>query len=184
MTAPPAHYSHPQRYSADEVLGWPDDNLPHEVIEGALYVSPHANVDHQMLIRRLIQVIDPALPDGWEAVGPINLRLDADTLLVPDLAVLATVPWGQVAAAPAHVRLVVEVVSPGSTRIDRMVKPGLYTDAGLNVWVFDDLRNPGGPLLRTYRPGHPNPTTYPAGSTVPGAELVLPVNLDLAGLLR
>lgn len=179
----PAHYSHPGRYTPAEVLAWPEDGIPHEVIEGALYVSPHANMAHQLLVRRLTQALETALPATWEVLGPINLQLDASTLLVPDLAVLSTVRRDSLAAEPQDAELVVEVVSPGSTRIDRVTKPALYTEAGLHVWVFDRIRDPAGPLLRVHRPGFADPVIHPAGSTVVFAE-PFPVTLDLGGLLR
>jgi len=189
MTAPARHYGHPgyEPYTADEVLGWPEDGIRHEVFDGGLHVSPHANLDHQMLLERLRTALHPALPDDWAMLGPINLRMGADTLLVPDLVVLSRVARGAVAADPADTRLVVEVVSPGSRRMDRLIKPALYAEAGItHFWLIDDLDAATGPSLRVFRLP-PGATAYPFAAAQTGTVTVtepFPVTLDLAGLLR
>jgi Uma2 family endonuclease len=187
VTAPPAYYSHNYPYTADEVLGWPEDGIRHEVIDGSLIVSPHANMRHQILLQRLNRALDRALPAGWEIVAPVNLRLGADKLVVPDLVVVSHVDLQALAAIPDDVRLIVEVVSPGNRRTDRMTKPGLYAEAGItHFWLFDDLTDEDGPSLHLFQ----LPTgasSYPLAAPQTGTVTItepFPVTIDLLGLLR
>lgn len=134
MAMPWHAYDHPQPYTTAEVLSWPDDNTSHELIDGTLFVSPHAAVRHQRALERLRDVLRPTLPDGWDLMGPVNLRISDVTLMEPDLVVLDRVDMDALAVEPADVRLVVEVVSPSSRRIDRLVKPAIYAEAGIGAY--------------------------------------------------
>lgn len=142
--AVPAHaQGHPQPYRAEEVLSWPDDNVFHELIDGTLVVSPHATLRHQLVLERLRRVVWPALPQGWQLAGPANLRVSESTLLAPDLLVLSGGgDLDALAAEPAQVQLVVEVVSPSSRRLDRLVKPAVYAEAGIGAYWRIEL-DPG-----------------------------------------
>lgn len=135
MSAEPVHaFGHPRPYTSDEVLSWPDDNTPHELIDGTLFVSPHASVRHQLALERLREVLRPWLPPGWLMIGPVNLRVSDSTLLVPDLVVVDRVDQDALAAEPGDVRLVVEVVSPSSRKLDRLLKPAVYAEAGIGAY--------------------------------------------------
>lgn len=135
MSAEPGHaFGHPRPYTSDEVLSWPDDNTPHELIDGTLFVSPHASVRHQLALEVLREVLRPALPPGWRMIGPVNLRVSESTLLVPDLVVVDRVDLSALAAEPGDVRLAVEVVSPSSRKLDRLLKPAVYAEAGVGAY--------------------------------------------------
>lgn len=188
MTAPAYHgQPHPQPYTADEVLSWPEDGIRHEVFDGSLYVSPHASMNHQLLLSRLIRALDPALPAGWEILAPANLRLSPARLVVPDLLVLSHVDRRAVAADPADVRLIVEVVSSGNASIDRMVKPSLYAEAGIeHFWLFDDLAAADGPSVRMFRLPLRHRAAYPFAAEQRGVVVVadpFQATIDLGGLL-
>lgn len=189
MTVMPAPQHHQEPYTADEVLSWPADGIRHEVFDGNLHVSPYANIDHEVLLSNLRKQLGPLLPPGWLMVGPVNLRIDAATLMVPDLVLLdRRPPRGALAAEPARVRLVVEVVSPSSRTMDRTVKPAKYAAAGIeHFWLFDNLDKPGGPVLREHQLMAGG--IYDAGATWRAgrrAEILVPVeaSFDPADLLR
>jgi Uma2 family endonuclease len=152
--ATPAMQPHPLPYTADEVLAWPEDQLlgqRHELIDGSLLVSPFAAVNHQIVCSELMAVIRPALPAGWRVLGPVNLRVSDSTLLEPDLVVVDSLPRGALAFTPDAVRVAVEVVSPSTRHTDRVTKPAIYAEAGIeHYWLVDDLDRPDGPTVKVF----------------------------------
>jgi len=81
-------------------------------------------------------------PGGWLILDEPELHLGAD-VLVPDIAAwrrerLPSVPDAPfITQAPAWV---CEVLSPGTTRVDRMLKLPIYAREGVaHVWLVDPL---------------------------------------------
>ena len=139
-------------------LSWPDhlltleewDELPadehgrSELVDGVLVVTPSAAPAHQRVIKRLSRQLDAGLEvHGWETT------LDVDVLLVaafpplvrrPDLVVtrVDVLDAGLKRFTAADVMLAIEVVSPGSVRVDRMHKLAEYAEAGIpHYWIVD-----------------------------------------------
>lgn len=114
-----------------------DDAHRYELAEGNLIIRPPADAQHAVLITRLL-VWFVANGDGTDRV------LDAPGLQIveksggrsPDVLVLRKpAPPGTVWIKPEDVLLAVEVVSPGSRELDRVIKPGEYARAGVgNFW--------------------------------------------------
>jgi Uma2 family endonuclease len=76
---------------------------------------------------------DRQAPPEWEAVYEVAFRVRADGR-VPDLAVVRAdvdVRPGHAAYAPTDFGLLVEIVSPTSTGMDRVLKPAEYAAAGV-----------------------------------------------------
>ncbi len=136
MGMPARHY-----WTAAEVLALPDDGNKYEVVHGELLVSPSPRPLHQRVLLRLIRRLGDYL--DREAVGEQfpggDLSWGSDSMVVPDLFVVdptesGAVHWNQVKT----LRLVIEILSPSTTRHDRFTKRRLYQEVGIPLyWLVD-----------------------------------------------
>jgi len=123
----------PGPWTFDDLADLPEDGRRYEVVDGALLVSPAPSDFHQAVARRLFRQLDQQAPAEWESVYEVAFRVRTDGR-IPDLAVIrAGVPVRPrlPAYAPADFGLLVEVVSPTSTGMDRVLKPAEYAAAGV-----------------------------------------------------
>jgi len=75
------------------------------------------------------------------------VRVGRDRILVPDIVVV-TKPLSEVKVFDASdVLLALEIVSPGSVAADRAIKPPLYAQAGIPLYVRVEQ---GGPVAHTF----------------------------------
>ena len=128
----------------EDYLRLPEDGQRYEIIQGVLYVSPAPTFDHQFALGRLFRLLDRHAGDhnlGLVLVAPFDIRLfpGADSVQ-PDLMFFR--PGNTPAAGAANFQgvpdLIVEVVSPGSTRLDQFIKFGAYENAGVpEYWLVD-----------------------------------------------
>jgi Uma2 family endonuclease len=135
---------HPPRYTWDysDYARFPDDGNRYEVIDGEVLVTPAPSTDHQHIALNLASALR-----AYVEREPIGVVLpDVDLLFVtgqflrPDLVVVpnssrAGITRRGVEMPPA---LVVEILSPTSSSIDRVKKPRRYGDFGVpEYWVVD-----------------------------------------------
>jgi Uma2 family endonuclease len=129
-----------------------DTSRRFELVEGVLSVAPRPSPRHQRLAGLLARAVDDSLPTEWCAVTEIEVVLEGGatpTVRVPDVVVLHSAAVdGRPRVVPADVLAVVEVLSPGSHRTDRVTKLAEYAEAGIARYaILDD----GPPLtLTTY----------------------------------
>jgi Uma2 family endonuclease len=160
----------------------PDDGLRYEIIDGTLIVSPSPVPVHQRAIVRLTVLLVAACPGDHEVfVAPLDWQPDRRTSLEPDLLVVRRDRSGDknITQTPT---LVVEVLSPGSARIDRMIKYSRYAEGGIGQYWIVDPRVPsiqvfnlvdGTYVLLAEAAGEePCPITGPLPVTVIPADLV------------
>lgn len=76
----------------------------------------------------------------WEGVG---IELPDDQLLIPDLTIADSgcPNTDGLLLNPVDVLLVAEIVSKGSTKKDRILKPELYAEAGIPYYWRIELEN-------------------------------------------
>lgn len=119
----------------------PDDEVwpRHELIDGGLHVTPHADAQHQAVVMRLIRALDRALLPGHQLYSPLNVVRGQDTLLIPDLVVTNRDLGSVLGAAPEDCVLVVEVLSPSTRRYDLSAKRSLFREWGVSAWFVDPL---------------------------------------------
>lgn len=120
-------------WTADELLGLPDDGRRYEVVDGQLVVSPRQTITHERIAMRLAVQLGQQVPPGVEAVHELGLGLGTDVRF-PDAGLVRTPgrsPASQVGNDPVAVLLAVEVVSRSSRKTDRMFKPAGYAAAGV-----------------------------------------------------
>lgn len=173
---------HPGPWTEEEFLALPEDRRI-ELLDGGLLVSPNARRGHQRLSSQLWATLGAAAPAGIEVLEAINVRIGPGRILIPDLAVVTDPGADDLVADASAVVLVVEIVSPGSVRTDRAVKPQLYAAAGIPVYLRIEFGadGPSGVLLELAGAGYRE-----VARRQPGEPLVLtrpfPVELDLAAL--
>ena len=167
-----------RRYTVDEVLAFPSDGNRYELVGGALLVTPAPRRVHQRIVGRLHHTLFSYLQDFREMaevlMSPADITWGSDDDLVqPDLFVVAldqvdgsTDRWDSI----RMLLLAVEVISPSSTRYDRVTKRRLYQRRGVaTYWVVD----PDARLVEVWRPEDERPeivTDVLRWRVAPGAE--------------
>jgi len=133
----------------------PDDRNRYETIGGELFVTPAPSLRHQAVLARLHLAIGPyveryRLGNLWFA--PLDVVYGPMTLVESDLLFVSAtrrhvLTEQEVTAAPD---LVVEVLSPSTTRTDRGRKRALYQETGVReYWIVDTEQN----RVEIWRPG-------------------------------
>ena len=132
------------RLTYDDFLLFPDDGRRHELIDGEHYVTPSPNTRHQRLVGRLFLVLanhveqHPAC--GEVFVAPFDIVFTHFDVVEPDVLFVAgdqsdIVTEKHVRGAPA---LVVEILSPGTRRVDEKIKYRLFERTGVReYWLVD-----------------------------------------------
>ncbi|XKK63480.1 Uma2 family endonuclease [Streptomyces sp. ARC32] len=180
---------HTGPWTVADVLDLPEDRTTrYELLGESLVMSPAPGVRHQRASFRLHVALDAAaraVGVPVEILEGVNVVLPSG-LVVPDLVVADA---GATAADPVTVdidavQLVVELVSPGNSTMDRKVKPMLYAEAAIpHFWrlEFDPA-----PMLVIYElqgGRYLEQTTALAGATT-HLDAPFPIAIDPAGLSR
>lgn len=145
LTLPPTHLLTVREYAQ---LG-EDTQARTELQEGSLVMSPGPSPNHMAVIAHLLLQLVPQLPAEFEALPDLDIDLDLvpddqpGSSRRPDLIIVqrsarrrVDVEGGLIKAA--EVATVIEIVSPGSRRIDNIVKRAEYADAGIpHYWIVD-----------------------------------------------
>ena len=135
-------------WTVDLLQTLPDDGLRYEIIDGTLIVSPSPVPRHQRAILRLALLLTAACPPDHEVfIAPLDWQPDRRTSLGPDLLVVRKDRIGETNITQTPT-LVVEVLSPGTARIDRRLKFSRYAEGGIEqYWIID----PRAPSVEIYR---------------------------------
>ncbi len=129
----------------NDYLRLPDDGQRYEIIHGVLYVSPAPRLIHQFVVSSLIHLLRAFVLEGRLGIvltAPIDVLLPGVANPVqPDVLFLRSDNLPNVEEAKNFEGvpdLVVEVLSPGTSRVDRKVKLRAYEEAGvLEYWIVD-----------------------------------------------
>ena len=183
---------HPGPWTVADVEALPDvgDHARYELLSpGVLTVSPAPGTAHQRASRLLANLLEDAAHRAVadvEVLEAVNVEIPGERLTTPDIAVVdgRVADTDPVRYASSAVRLVVEIVSPGSRATDRAIKPELYADAGIPACWRLELEP--GPQLVTYTLDGDH---YAAAATLQAGQLgelpvPFPVRLDPADLTR
>lgn len=131
------------RWTIARVRALPDDGQRYEVIDGELYVSPAPTWEHQAAVQELLIQLRTYLAGtaiGRVVLSPADVEFRDDRMVEPDLFVVPLIngraprDWQEA----GRLLLAVEVLSPGTARLDRVVKRALYQQEGVpEYWIVD-----------------------------------------------
>ena len=159
-------------------------------------MSPRPVPDHKLCLRRISRSVEDQLPAGLEVLPEVDvdLQLVLDdrpaTVRAPDLVVVPRVALERVRREgglhrAAEVVLALEIISPGSRRVDTVLKRSEYADAGIPHYWIVDLGEPGDRIMLTahhlageFGYAGPGPVTDVFAATEP-----FPVRIDLDALV-
>lgn len=127
-------------WTVDDVLALDEDggHTRHELIDGQLIVSPAPGYPHQRASRRLAALLDQAAVacgatvEVFEAVNVVT----PSGLVIPDIAIVHAdaARDAELSLPAAAMAAVIEIVSPTTRRIDRLVKPSVYAEADIPAY--------------------------------------------------
>ena len=136
----------------------PEDGKRYEVVHGELLVTPSPRAPHQLVLGRLHAWIRTYLegqgrPDTV-VFSPADISWADDTLVQPDLFVVPPEQLSDDWTTFKTLLLAVEVISPSSTRADRVLKRRLYQEQGVRTYCIVDI---DAGLVEVWRPGDERP---------------------------
>jgi Uma2 family endonuclease len=134
----------PGPYTLSDLEAMPEDGQQYELIDGSLHVTPAPTPLHQLASARLCALFAAQAPGGLDAVFGVDLACGPGNVLQPDAAIVPTkaiFEGGRVIPAE-DVLLVAEIVSPSSARMDRVLKPTMYAEAGIPDYLLVELDVP------------------------------------------
>ncbi len=128
------------RMTAKAFFELPETNIPTELIDGELIVSPAPIPDHQSASIELIFLLKGLIPNGKLFHAPIDVYLDESNIVQPDILWVAQdsqcfIGDKRLEGAPD---LVIEILSPSTARRDKNKKFLLYEKYGAReYWLVD-----------------------------------------------
>lgn len=131
------------RWTAAAVRALPDDGNRYELIGPELLVTPAPRTSHQRAVFELAVRLRGYLDVqqvGEVLVSPADIELEPDTIVQPDVFVLAASAGEPIREWPDVKRLLLacEVLSPNTARYDRVVKRRFFARTNVDeYWVLD-----------------------------------------------
>lgn len=131
----------------EDYLELPNDGNRYEILEGVLHVTPSPTVRHQRVSRNLQRIIDAfvfqnKLGEVFDA--PLDVIFSNISIAQPDLIYISNVrkeviAEKNIAGAPD---LAVEILSPTTSRTDKITKAQVYARYGVTYyWLVDPEEN-------------------------------------------
>jgi Uma2 family endonuclease len=133
----------PRRYTYDELVSeLPESNLPCELWDGEVIMSPAPSFYHQEVVNRLFHHLYQWVTQhklGKVVTGPIDMVLSPHRVIQPDVVFISKDRLGIISnAIHGPVDLAVEVISLGHRQRDRIEKRDLYEQYGVKeYWLID-----------------------------------------------
>jgi len=127
----------------EEFRTLPGDGKRYELIHGYVHFLPTPSTRHQMILGNVAASLGNYVDDarlGMVLFAPLDVRLDADTAVQPDLMFISQrraeiIQENFIAGAPD---LAVEILLSNTAAHDRATKLPLYGEAGVpEVWLID-----------------------------------------------
>ncbi|MGI5822460.1 MAG: Uma2 family endonuclease [Dethiobacteria bacterium] len=148
----PAPYQGEKKLTYSDYAKIPEEpGFQHEVIDGILVRDPSPSFQHQRVSRRLQRILEDYFhktdPRGEVFDAPLDLNLDVHTVVQPDLMYLPGSRPARNDPVDSVPELIVEVLSPSSSRKDRVLKLNHYQSSGVtHYWILD----PEGAFIEAY----------------------------------
>lgn len=175
--------------SLEEWIALPEDNSRnYELQEGVLVANPKSHALHQWVAARLMMELYHQIPPEWGVVGSVEVITDPEfpaSVRVPDVVIFRA---GLVDADLPHftaeqVRVVAEVVAPGTRMVDTVVKSIEYARAGIPFYWVIDLGDPLS-LVAYHLAEDGRYRAAPAATRIFETSEPFSLKVDLAGLIE
>lgn len=121
----------------------PTDRNRYEILEGELTVTPAPSTKHQTASGNLFVLLAHYIKErglGKLFHAPIDLILESTSVLQPDLLFVTKARQHIITerAIEGVPDLVIEILSPGTSRTDRVTKAQIYARYGVpHYWIVD-----------------------------------------------
>ncbi len=130
------------KFTHADLLVMPNDGKRREIIDGDLYVTPSPRFSHQNIVLKLAVALENYLeahPLGKLAIAPLDVIFGEHDVTEPDIIFVLNehrkILQDWVRGAPD---LVVEILSPTTSSIDRGPKLRAYAKYGVaEYWIVD-----------------------------------------------
>jgi Uma2 family endonuclease len=173
-------------WTTDDLDALPEDAIRRELVDGVLLVTPSPVHSHQNAVGALFSILEGGCPPDLKVCVDAEMRISHKKSLIPDLMVVTREAASRVPARfePQEVVLAVEIVSPTSISIDRVLKPALYAGVGIaSYWRIEptedfrlhayelsgdgDVYAEAGSFDRAVKVGRPWPLEFDLGAIKP-----------------
>jgi Uma2 family endonuclease len=128
----------------DDYVTFPDsDGIRKEIIEGELFMSPAPAIKHQLILKRLSQLLDQFVQRkglGEVLIAPCDVIFSNINILQPDILYISNKNFQiltelNIKGAPD---LIIEILSPSTIENDRIYKKLVYEKFGVKeYWIVD-----------------------------------------------
>jgi Uma2 family endonuclease len=155
-------------FTVDDLDEMPDDGRRYELVDGVLLVSPAPRWEHQLCGTRLARFLDEACPSNYAVLLPVDVRRGDRTSVQPDVSVVRAADLVRGERFDAVPAMAVEIVSPSSVGMDRLLKRDVYARLGVAHYWIVDLEEPSVTILDLVADG----AVYRERTVVRGEELL------------
>ena len=131
-------------WTYQDYLMLPDDGKRYEIIKGVLYMVNAPSFQHQFITSTLTRLLGNFVTEnelGLVLTAPFEVHLTEDTRPVqPDVLFIRSENWPDTESSffEGVPDLIVEVLSPSSTRTDRIAKFTIYEQAKVSeYWIVN-----------------------------------------------
>ena len=127
----------------EDYLNFPSDGKRHEIIDGEHHMTPAPQTRHQMVSRNIERILANYTEEndwGQMFYAPVDVILSDTTIVQPDLLFIRKdqehiIKKNFIEGAPD---LIIEIISPGTERVDRLTKMKHYALFGVGeYWIID-----------------------------------------------
>jgi Uma2 family endonuclease len=121
----------------------PNDGKRYEILEGELAVTPAPSTKHQIASANIFKLVTRHIDDkglGTLLYAPVDLILESNSVLQPDLLFVSKARQNIITdrAVEGAPDLVIEILSPTTSRTDRVTKAQIYArNAVPAYWIVD-----------------------------------------------
>jgi Uma2 family endonuclease len=118
----------------------PEEGPKCELVDGVLIEMPPARRSHQMIAARLAVALDADCPPRYAVTLDNEILISPTHVRRPDLLIVTAkaADRNDYRWLPEETLLAIEIVSPGTKKSDREVKPKVYAGAGIpSYWRIE-----------------------------------------------
>ena len=133
-------------WAYDDYAALPEDGRRYEIVNGVLIMAPAPSPGHQGIVGEIfayLRIHVKLAGLGRVFTGPLDVELGPKNVYQPDVVVVLNAHLDRVAekriiGAPG---LVVEIASPSTAAVDRLIKHDVYARAGIpEYWIVKPER--------------------------------------------